>query len=269
MTDPIEANRALWDEWSEIHASSDFYDLSSFISGEHGIRLQDYELEEIGDVAGKDLLHIQCHIGTQTLSWARLGANVTGTDFSEVGLAKARELADAIDVPARFVRSETYKLPEVLQGEFDIVYMSGGVLGWLPDMAKLGEVVAHYVKRGGFFYIAEVHPVTMVFDEESKNELKLKWPYWTHEEPLAIETEGSYADRTAELVSTHEYGWNHSLGEIVTGFARAGLRIDSLREYPFVHWPVGFLEEVDGRWVLPSRHDGELPLYFSLKASKP
>ena len=269
MTDPIESNRALWDEWAEINAASDFYDLPSFISGDQGIRLRDYEVEEVGDVAGKDLLHIQCHIGTQTLSWARLGANVTGTDFSDVSLVKARELSDAIAVPARFVQSETYKLPEVLKDQFDIVYMSGGVLGWLPDMAKLGEVVAGYVKPGGFFYLAEIHPIAMVFDEDTQEQLKLKWPYWTHRDPIVVPTKGSYADRTANMTSTYEYGWNHSLGEVVTGLASAGLRIDSLREYPFVEWPVGFLEERgDGKWVLPAHHEGELPLFFSIKASK-
>lgn len=135
-------------------------------------------------------------------------------------------------------------------------------------MDQLAEVVARYVKPGGFFYIMEIHPVALVFDEDS-SDLKIKWPYWTHEEPIAIETKGSYADRTADIASTHEYGWNHSLGEIVTAFVRSGLTIDSLREFPFVEWPVNFLEEgEDGRWLLPSHHEGELPLFFSLKASK-
>jgi 2-polyprenyl-3-methyl-5-hydroxy-6-metoxy-1,4-benzoquinol methylase len=266
----IESNRALWNEWAEINAKSDFYDLESFISGERGIRLRDYEIEEVGDVSGKDLLHIQCHIGTDTLSWARLGANVTGTDFSAAGLAKAKEIAEKIGIEGRWVQSDTYDLPTVLEGQFDIVYMSRGVLGWLPEVKRLAEVVAHFLRPGGIYFLSEIHPVIQVFDETNTEQLVLVWPYWEHDDPIVFETEGSYADREAQVKTTHEFGWNHSLGEIVTAFAEAGLRIENLREYPFVEWPVDFLEErEDQKWYLPSHHKGGLPLFFSLKASKP
>jgi ubiquinone/menaquinone biosynthesis C-methylase UbiE len=270
VNEHIDSNRALWNEWAEINAASDFYDIQSFISGEQGNRLRDYEVEDVGDVEGKDLLHIQCHIGTDTLSWARLGAKVTGSDFSEASLEKAREIANQIGIEARFVQSDTYELPKNLQGDFDVVYMSRGVLGWLPDMPRLAKVVAHFVRPGGIFYLTEVHPVLQVFDETNSEELKVKWPYWTREEPIVFEVEGSYADRSAKLNSTHEYGWNHSLGEIVTAFAEAGLRIESLREYPFSEWESDFLEQgEDEKWYLPAHHEGQLPLFFSLKASKP
>jgi hypothetical protein len=128
------------------------------------------------------------------------------------------------------------------------------------------DVVSTLLRPGGIFYITEIHPIALVFDDNSA-ELKLRYPYWTAE-PLALPVQG-YADPEADVKTEIEYGWNHSLGEIVTAIAEAGLRIDSLREYPFVDWPVEFLEEQEnGTWRLPGDRDGSLPLFFSLKASK-
>ena len=146
--DPIRANNALWDEWTVIHERSEFYDLEGFKRG--GVRLRPYEIEEIGPVEGKDLLHLQCHFGIDTLSWARLGARVTGADFSEAALTLARSTAADIGIAdARFVQSDVYDLPAALEGDFDIVYTSRGVLGWLPDIRRWAEVVAHFVRPGG------------------------------------------------------------------------------------------------------------------------
>ncbi len=275
MTSTDEAlrrNRELWDAWTRIHVGSAFYDVPSFRSGERGIRLRDYEIEEIGEVSGKTLLHLQCHFGLDTLSWARLGATVTGADFSDEAIAAARALAAELAIPATFVVSNLYDLPGALDGTFDIVYTSGGVLGWLPDIVGWARVVADFVKPGGFFYIAEVHPVANVFADEgvAPGELRLEYPYWSHEQPIQPEVKGSYADRTAATEGLVESGWDHSLGEIVTGLIEAGLRIDFLHEFDFLHWPIGFLVEgADGRWRLPPGTKGELPLLFSLKATKP
>jgi SAM-dependent methyltransferase len=270
VSDYLESNRALWDEWADINARSEFYRLNEFREG--GIRLRDYELEEIGDVAGKDLLHLQCHFGLDTLSFARLGANVTGADFSGRGIAIATRLARELDLPARFVLSDLYELPKSLQGDFDVVYTSRGVLGWLPDLRRWAEVAAHFVRPGGFLYVTEIHPLAWVFDDEDvrPGELRPRFHYWTTEEPLAFPVQGSYADREAEVETELEFGWNHSLGEIVSAVAEAGLRVDFLHEYPFVEWPVEFLEErEDGTWRLPGDLDGTLPLFFSLRATKP
>src|SRR5947209_20006828 len=130
----LEGNRDVWHAWTTIHEQSAFYDLEGFKRG--GIRLRNYEIEEIGPVQGKDLLHVQCHFGIDTLSWARLGARVTGADFSERALELARAVAAEIDIQAAFVQSNLYDLPDVLEGEFDIVYTSRGVLGWLPDVER-------------------------------------------------------------------------------------------------------------------------------------
>jgi 2-polyprenyl-3-methyl-5-hydroxy-6-metoxy-1,4-benzoquinol methylase len=142
MDHALRDNRRLWDAWTPINAASAFYDVASFRDGRRPIRLSDYERGEIGPVEGRTLLHLQCHFGLDTLSWARLGAIVTGADFSEAGIATARALAAELEIPARFVVSNLYDLPDALEGEFDIVYTSRGVLGWLPDIEGWARVAA-------------------------------------------------------------------------------------------------------------------------------
>lgn len=266
------SNRRLWDAWTKVHAEGRFYDVAGFRQG--GIRVRPYEVAAIGDVAGKSLLHLQCHFGLDTLSWARLGATVTGVDFSAASIELARELAADLGIEARFIESNIYQLPLRLGDEFDIVYTSRGVLGWLPDIRGWARVVARFVKPGGHFYISEVHPVLQVFEGEgvSPREFRLQYPYWEHGDPLVFDVHGSYADRHADLGTEHkEHGWDHGLGEIVTALIDAGLRIDRLEEQPFLEWPLDFLVESEpgsGVYVLPEG-PGELPLMFSVLASKP
>jgi SAM-dependent methyltransferase len=269
--DALRENNALWDEWTKIHESSAFYDLEGFKRG--GIRLSTYELDEIGPVEGLDLLHLQCHFGIDTLSWARLGARVTGADFSQAAVDLATSISVEIGQPdARFVRSTINDLPQVLEGDFDLVYTSRGVLGWLPDVKLWAQVVAHFVRPGGRFYITEIHPIAQAFENEgvAAGELVLRYPYWEHAQPLSFPVKGSYADEDAAVVTEMEHGWDHGLGEIVTALIEAGLRIESLREYPFCEWKLDFLVEGDdGRWRLPPSVEGELPVFFSILASKP
>ena len=267
-------NLALWEAWTALHAQSEFYDLEGFRAG--GIRLRDEEIAAVGDVRGQTLLHLQCHFGIDTLSWARLGAVVTGADFSPAAIRLARELAADLGFPdARFVESNVYELPDRLDGEFDLVYTSRGVLGWLPDIAGWARVVAHFVKPGGAFYISEIHPVAQAFENEgvAPGELRLAYPYWEHRDPLVFDVTGSYADPSADLGAEHrEHGWDHGLGEIVTALVDAGLRIDWLRESPELDWSADFLVETEpgsGRFRLPPGTKGELPLMFSLLATKP
>jgi SAM-dependent methyltransferase len=268
-----EANRALWEAWTAVHAEGEFYDLAGFRAG--GIRLRDEEIEAVGDVRGKTLLHLQCHFGIDTLSWARLGATVTGADFSPAAIRLARELAaDLGFADARFVESNVYDLPANLDGEYDVVYTSRGVLGWLPDIAGWARVVAHLVKPGGIFYISEAHPVFQAFENEGvePGELRLVYPYWEHRDPLVFEVHGSYADPTADVGEQREHGWDHGLGEIVTALIDAGLVLEWLRESPELDWAADFLVETapgSGRYRLPPEVKGELPLMFSLRARKP
>ena len=272
VDEALQGNRKLWDAWTKIHVGSEFYDVASFRNGERAIRAAAYEREEVGIVEGRTLLHLQCHFGLDTLSWARLGATVTGVDFSGEAVDAARLLAGEVGIAATFIQSDIYRLPDVLDEQFDIVYTSGGVLGWLPDIAEWGRVAARYVKPGGFLYITEVHPVTQVFADEDvePGELRLQYPYWSHRDPIQLDAQGSYADRDAPTEGLVESGWDHSLGEIVTSLADAGLRLEFLHEFDFVRWPVAFLVEgPDGRYRLPEGTKGQLPLFFSLKATKP
>jgi SAM-dependent methyltransferase len=267
----LAANRRLWDAWTPINARSDFYAVERFKAGE--VRLRDWEIAEVGEVAGKDLLHLQCHFGLDTLSWARLGARVTGADFSDAGVRQARALAAELGIDARFVCAEVTELPRHLDGAFDVVYTTFGVLGWLPDLGRWAQVAAHFVRPGGILYVAEAHPVLWVWDDGEDvrpGQLRLKYPYWQQPEPLAVPVRGSYADPSAQVDEPTEYSWQHSLGEIVTAVANAGLRIEFLHEFPFVVWPLPFLEgRSDRTWRLPGELDGRLPLLFSLRARKP
>jgi SAM-dependent methyltransferase len=270
----LDENRRLWDAWTKVHVDSSFYDVASFRSGAKPIRVADYEIEEVGDVHGKSLLHLQCHFGLDTLSWARLGAAVTGADFSPEAVAAATALAQELDIPAAFVCSNLYDLPDALDARsaFDVVYTSNGVLGWLPDITGWARVVAHFLKPGGLFYITEIHPVAMAFENEGvqPGELRLRYPYWNQADPVSLEVKGSYADRDAPTEGLTEHGWAHGLGDIVTALIEAGLRIESLREFPFCVWSLDFLVDgPDGRYRLPDDVEGELPIFFSLRATKP
>lgn len=268
-----EANRTLWEAWTAVHADGDFYDLAGFRAG--GVRLRDEEVQAIGDVHGRTLLHLQCHFGIDTLSWARLGATVTGADFSPAAIRLGRGLADDLGFPdARFIESNLYDLPSNLDETFDVVYTSRGVLGWLPDVKAWARVVAHFVKPGGIFYISEIHPVAQVFENEGvgPGELRLQYPYWEHRDPLVFDVQGSYADPTADVGEQKEHGWDHGLGEVVTALITAGLQLEWLRESPVLEWGADFLVETEtgsGRFRLPPDVPGELPLMFSLLARKP
>jgi SAM-dependent methyltransferase len=271
-SDSFAANQQLWDAWTAVHAKGDFYDLAGFREG--GVRLRDEEVEAVGDVRGRTLLHLQCHFGIDTLSWARLGARVTGVDFSPAAIRLAREIAADIGIgDARFIESNVYELPDRLEGEFDVVYTSRGVLGWLPDIRDWARVVAHFLAPGGTFFITEAHPVFNAFQDEgvAPGELRLIYPYWEHRDPLVFDVKGSYADPDADFGEQKLHGWDHGLGEIVTALIDAGLRIESLEEHPFLYWAADFLVESEPggeRFILPPG-PGELPLSFSLRATKP
>ncbi|HEX9077715.1 MAG TPA: class I SAM-dependent methyltransferase [Anaerolineae bacterium] len=265
MDEYLKSNRQLWDDWTGIHERSKFYDVEGFKAGQ--VRLDSIE-RELGDVGGKSLLHLQCHFGLATLSWARLGAQVTGADFSERAIALARRLSGETGIPAQFVCSNLYDLPASLPGEFDFVFTSHGVLGWLPDLDKWGQVIAHFLKPGGLFYIVEAHPLPFIFDDApDSKDLHIAYSYF-ESGPMKFDVKGSYADLTFPYRGT-EYSWNHSLSEIFGALLSSGLHLESFREYPYMSWQMfPFMEQdAEGWWRLPDRFP-PLPLMFSLKARK-
>lgn len=266
MKDYQKANRALWNERALIHAKAEFYDVEGFKTGKSTLR--PIELEELGDVSGKSLLHLQCHFGLDTLSWARRGAKVTGVDFSDQAIALARSLSKELGIEANFICSDVYDLPKVLTSEFDIVFTSYGVLCWLSDLKEWAQVIAHFLKRDGIFYMVEEHPVGNVFDYEAR-ELRVAYSYFHSPEPLECKVEGSYADPNAKVSQKVSYEWQHSLSDVLNALISAGLRIEFLHEFPFCMFQkFSFLEQgEDGWWRMKDRND-KIPLMFSLKATK-
>ncbi len=261
----MNKNRERWDELVSIHTANNIYGVEDFIAGQN--KLNALELGEVGSVDGKNLLHLQCHFGLDTLSWARLGAHVTGVDFSEAGIHAAKELAELCQLDARFLCSNLYDLPQNLLGQFDIVFTSYGVLGWLPDIKRWAQIAASYVKPGGFFYIAEFHPFALVFDDESKD-LSFRYPYF-EKGARRYEVHGSYMDASIETRVNEEYGWDHPLGEIVTALIDNGLRTEFLHEHSYsVFQQMPSLQpDGNGLWKFPNG-EAPIPLMFSLRARK-
>lgn len=264
MDEYLRGNRDHWDEMVPYHERSEFYDVAGFKAGKSS--LKSIELEELGDVAGKSLLHLQCHFGMDTLSWARLGATVTGVDFSEEAISLARRLSAETGTEADFICANIYDLPDVLEGRFDIVFTSYGVKAWLPDIPRWAEIAAGFLKPGGTFYIVENHPLIGLFDDSPDCQvLTVNGTYFAGKEPVRYEPGYSYAGAP---VTQPCYEWAHSLAEIVSSLAAAGLTIEFLHEFPFCEYrALAFMEQdEDGRWRLPG---DPLPLIFSLRAHKP
>lgn len=270
MEEYKKANLALWNEYADLHPGSEFYDLEGFRAGRNS--LKKLEREELGDVTGKSLLHLQCHFGMDTLSWARLGAKVTGVDFSDRAIALAQGLSQELGLDARFICSDVLELPQTLHEQFDIVFTSYGALIWLPDLTRWGQVVAHFLKPGGTFYIAEFHPFAMVFDNDrGVTELKVRYPYFHSSEPLKFEVEGSYVDRDAKFKQTVDYEWVYTMGDVINALAGAGLRIEFLHEFSHCEYqmlPELMEKDAEGYWRLKKQTES-VPFIFSIKATKP
>jgi SAM-dependent methyltransferase len=268
MKEYLEANLAAWEARTPYHVRSAFYDVAGFKAGRD--TLSPIELAALGDVRGKSLLHLQCHFGLDTLSWARRGAVATGIDFSPTALAEARKLAAELALPATFVESELTALPRHLEGEFDFVFTSHGAIIWLPDLVAWARVIARFLKPGGRFHIFEGHPFAYLFDEErADGELKVRYRYFDSRTANGSEATGTYADLDAPIV-TKDYIWLHSLSEIVSALPGAGLVLESLAEHPFVAWPMfpGMVEAGNGFWKFPEGGP-DIPLSFALTCTRP
>ena len=268
MNEYLEANLAAWEARTPWHVRSKFYDVPGFAAGRD--TLSAVELQALGDVRGKSLLHLQCHFGLDTLSWARHGAVVTGIDFSPTAIAEARKLAADLDLPATFVESELTALPTNLQGEFDFVFTSHGAIIWLPDLDAWARVIAHFLRPGGRFLVFEGHPFAYQFDDEREDaELRVRYRYFDTRTPQEAVESGTYADLEAPIV-TKDYIWAHSMAEIVTSLCQAGLVIEALEEHPFLAWPMfhWMVPTGDGFWKMPVGAP-DIPLSFSITCVKP
>ncbi|MBU2939310.1 class I SAM-dependent methyltransferase [Lacinutrix sp. C3R15] len=260
--DYFKVNKATWNDKVKVHAASDMYHLEDFKKGKSS--LMPYELEALGDVSGKRLLHLQCHFGQDTLSWSRLGAKCVGVDLSDAGIALAKDLNAELQLDAEFVCCNVLETSAHVKETFDIVFTSYGVIGWLPDLKPWGKMIAEKLNTGGVFFIAEFHPIVWMFDYLEAKPI-MKYGYM-QEEVIYEEYEGTYANQDSTIVSK-EYGWNHGLSEVINALTEAGLHIEYLNEYDASPYDVlpNLEETTSGMYV---SRDKLYPLIFTLKATK-
>ena len=258
----FETNRETWNKKVAIHERSDFYNLKEFKKGKSS--LNHYELNALGDVSNKTLLHLQCHFGQDTLSWARMGAMATGIDLSDEGIKLAKKLNEELKQNANFVCCNVLDVSKHISEKFDIIFTSYGTIGWLPDLKPWAQMISERLEKRGVFYIVEFHPIAWMFDY-CVSPPKLEYGYH-QKEALYEEYEGTYADQDSKMISK-EYGWNHSLGEVITSLTNAGLRIEYLNEHdasPYNIFP-DLITNKDGLYELSNKL---YPLIFELKATK-
>jgi SAM-dependent methyltransferase len=272
-TDYIDANRRHWNEVASLHAKTAFYDLDGFVAGRR-TGLHPTERTELGSVAGKSLVQLQCHIGVETLAWARLGASrVVGLDFAPDAITEARALAKrcGLEDRATFVLANVFDAPEALAAHapFDVAYVSVGAILWLPSIRRWAESAAAVVAKGGVLYVREVHPMLLAV-ERADERLVVKNRYFEHTEPNQWENVGTYADREAVLSETATYEWNRGLGEILQALIDAGFSLELIHEHKDAEWQAlpHMTRGDDDLYRLPPDESEMLPLTFSLRARK-
>ncbi len=273
------ANLRLWDTWTRVHEKAPGYDVEGFKAGLRS--LTPVELRELGPLIseGTSLLHLQCHFGLDTLSCARLGADVVGLDFSGEAVALARRLADEVGLSARarFIQSDLYEADAALGGRrFEIVYVNWGAIEWLPDLGRWAAIVARHLEPGGTFYMAEIHPYAQGFEEvPGEPDVHIAHPYFHDPARPDVEpVERDYADRDVRFDDLVAYGWTHDLEEIFGSLLTAGLRLEHFHEFPFspCPWWDWMEEDEEHLWWLPDGKGGrrsDLPVTYSLRATRP
>ncbi|HEY2174787.1 MAG TPA: class I SAM-dependent methyltransferase [Mycobacteriales bacterium] len=223
-------NQRFWDEIAPLHAASDYYDVDGFLAG--ATTLGDVEIAEVGGVTGLRMAHLMCHIGLDTMSWARRGAQVTGVDFSTEAISIARGLAQRAGLDVPFVCADVFDVDRHLDRRtYDVVFLSRGVLMWVEDIPALAEVCASLLKPGGFFYLLDIHPLAMAI-AQTPDGLHLQQSYFHSPTPSAVSTDGSYAISDAGLQHQETREWIHSVGDVVTALINAGIIIEFLHEFP-------------------------------------
>lgn len=258
----LHINRKSWNDKTDLHYQSDFYDTKGFIAGANS--LNDIEMDLLGDVKGKRVLHLQCHFGQDTISLGRLGAMVTGMDFSDRAIQRANELAKKTNVEASFICCDIYDLPSHLNQQFDMVFTSYGTIGWLPDIGKWAEIVSRFLKPNGKFVFVEFHPVVWMFDDGFE---KIIYNYFNS--GAIVETEeGTYADKTADI--SQEYiTWNHGIGEVVNNLIKYGLEINSLDEFDYSPYDCfNTTSEFEKNKFRIKGLENKIPMVYSIKATK-
>ncbi len=274
--DYVRLNRANWDDRAPIHAAAPDYQVQAFLDHpRHLSGVVRFDLPRLGDVTGLEGIHLQCHIGTDTISLARLGAQMTGLDLSGASLAEARRLAAAVGADIDYIESDVYAAPAALDGRaFDLVYVSLGAICWLPSVDRWAEVVDALLRPGGRLFIRDSHPMLDSLDAVS-GDLVSRWPYFEQQDPVVWDEAATYvgAAKGDAHTITHSvtHSWNHGLGETVSALLRRGLRVTMLEEHdsvPFAPFPDLMTVDDLGEWRL-TEHPNRVAMSFTLGAVKP
>ncbi|MDH1882949.1 MULTISPECIES: class I SAM-dependent methyltransferase [Empedobacter] len=261
-TNYIEINKQSWNNRTEAHLKSDFYNLEEFIKG--ATSLNSIELDLLGDIKGKSILHLQCHFGQDTISLNRLGANVIGIDLSDKAIESARKIAIDTNSTAEFICCDLYDIENHLNKQFDIIFTSYGTITWLPDLDQWGKLISKFLKPNGKFVFAEFHPVVWMFDD---NFDKIGYNYFNVES--IIETEnGTYADRNADISQSY-VTWNHSMSEVITSLIDNGMELKQFQEYdysPYNCFNKTF--EFEPKKYRIKHLENKIPMVYSIVAKK-
>ncbi|RKD92677.1 class I SAM-dependent methyltransferase [Mangrovibacterium diazotrophicum] len=258
----IEINRKLWNARTAIHFESDFYQVNEFIRG--GNSLRPIELERLGNLTGKKVLHLQCHFGQDSISLARLGAEVTAVDLSDEAIERGRQLACDCNAKVRFICCDLYDLPNQLEDNFDLVFTSYGVIGWLPDLDKWASVISHFLKPGGRLLLVEFHPMVWIFDA---NFSRIQYDYFNRETIVETET-GTYTDRDAPI-ELESVCWNHPTSEVLNSLIKNSLTIEAFDEFDYSPYNCFNKTVSCGKNQYRIEHlDNKIPMVFSVEAVK-
>ena len=262
MDNHFEKNRKSWNELTKINVKSDFYDVDGFKKGNTSLNAP--ELAAIGSVENKSLLHLQCHFGLDTLSWARLGAKVTGIDISDEAIKTAKSLSNELQIPARFIKSNIYDLKQVLNEKFDVVFTSYGAINWLDDLNAWADIIHWFLKQGGMFYIIDFHPFIFTFNENCE----IHYSYFKSS-PIISDLVKSYTGEELSGAGHQHVEWSHSVSEIIQALITNGLTIEQIEEFPYQFYNCfnNMVEIEKGRWIF-KKFGNKIPYMFSIKAVK-
>jgi 2-polyprenyl-3-methyl-5-hydroxy-6-metoxy-1,4-benzoquinol methylase len=259
----FRSNIENWNKKVLIHLDSAFYDVASFRNGKNS--LNEIELSGVGDVQDKSMLHLQCHFGLDSMSWSRLGAAVTGVDFSDEAIKQAMKLNSDLGLNARFICSNVYDLKQHLDETFDVVFTSYGVIGWLPDLDRWAAIVSHFLRPGGIFYMAEFHPYIWMYDDDF---IRIEYSYF-NQGVIEIDQEDTYAEKGREF-KHKEYSWNHPISEVINALRGQGLEIERFNEYDYSPYDCfnKTIRNEEGNFYIQG-FERKLPMVYSIKAIKP
>jgi SAM-dependent methyltransferase len=258
----IDLNRQTWNDKVDVHIASEFYENENFLKGKS--TLKDIELELLGDIQDKKILHLQCHFGQDTISFVRLGAKAIGVDLSDKAIERAKEFNTQLALDAIFICCDIYDTPKYLDEKFDIVFTSYGTIGWLPDLDKWAKIVSHFLKPGGKFIMADFHPVVWMYDNDFK---KVFYNYF-NVEPIYEDETGTYANKEAGIVNK-TISWNHPISEILNALINSGLEIKAFNEYDYSPYNCFSQTEEFEPGKFRIKHFGnKIPMVYSIKATK-